>query len=331
MNRTESSARHPAARIAIQACLLALGGASLACGSGRTGSLAPLDHEAQIDDPTAHALDAENPSALAAHDYLQVPGFPVEWTDDYRQILYLEEYSPTDRRVRLVTKELDDGEWHETTDELTAAFFIDCVATRFADELFVGGKTARGWGVIERWERLVPDGTPSTSLRLPGPNPDPIGSPTQPAFFQRDFVGGSSIPLPTRGNARGYRRTEIALGDDVPVPDVMNVDPEGRFLLYVDEASTLQQVDLLADPPTVTELYTVGELSPLANACYFAIYQHATYGRFWIVRTSACGGSDDAILFDHDNDGVFDEFSIDTSLAINLSAYVDSNLATAYP
>ncbi len=188
--------------------------------------------------------------------------------------------------------------------------FVDCpfhvidVHWRDSHELWVLGRRDDGVEVVERWEFRRQAGgwnAKRSSARTRIGHPLPV---VQPPVVS--IVGGELVPPRFRTEPLTYRRTLMyAAEPGVAIVDY-DVDPDGRYLLVVDDDFGIRQV--LANGHLATLRIPGSSTLPTGTTRIdsISIGCDANLGRVLIVRAGTLDFI--GLYVDADNDGVFEGF-----------------------
>lgn len=237
-------------------------------------------------------------------------------------------HSNDSRRVTIESVEDLGGTESRDSFEASASFDIHGIASRGSPDLYLGGVADDGDIVIEHWRLKPQGGEPVLERALNGAlirgtpgsgtagSVPAIGSPIASSTPYPYVEGGTAIPFPDRTSPRRLARNELYRGSVVQDIVAMNVDPEGRFLLFLGDDDTLYRLTLDASR-ALEALYDSDDLWTLSRAEYLIRFQHVTEGRVWVLgflpEVSSDGTGElqlDTLLIDADNDGLFDSTGI---------------------
>ena len=202
--------------------------------------------------------------------------------------------------------------WITTRDTYSTRYRMTSIADRLGgDQLYVAGiKTATGEDLIEKWEFGRPDGQYCIDidyLELPFS----MGVPYTPNLPRQVQIigGGTFVPPDPEGRTVSPTRTVLATGDFGHVAAI-EVDPEGRFLLFVSlEAQNVQLIDLTGQAPGApTQIFDATEIQGIGDVREITAWDHATLGRTFLLTNGGDDASTQVVTFlhDNDNDGTFD-------------------------
>jgi hypothetical protein len=235
---------------------------------------------------------------VVANDDVEARSLTIEWTEAISKEVAASAFS----------KELGlTAGVAQVRYDVPTAFEVDNVEPRTANEIYVGGYPLDEAGnaddnryVIERWDLLPSMGWPYTKrLR----SSIPIGSPTPFSSLEVELQGGVLTPLESRAPLTIVRETILELETGAAGFDI---DPEGRFLIYVVPAQGVYQLPLgeLAEPARL--IFSTAEHSDLASASSVEL-SRLTSGERVIgigLRDLEAG----SYAADAENDGVFETF-----------------------
>lgn len=177
---------------------------------------------------------------------------------------------------------------------------------RCADDLFVVGEYDGGRTVLERWTFKPVQG--SWTLQRPM-QIAPLGQPVPPLLPPTLVaVGGTWIPPEHRsGEPTETRRLVDESLDGAPVR-ALEVDIDGRYVVYVgtDPAGLYRR--MLTGPPTQSEdlLHDETTIPKIGDLFLLSFQQHAGMGRVLVCKFGSFGDSRVVLLIDDNNDGLFD-------------------------
>lgn len=198
--------------------------------------------------------------------------------------------------------------WRDTKFKVSLTFRITDVTVRQGgNEIYVGGMRDDGKGVIKRFNFQPRPG--GWEVRSVPATAQPIGTPMVNHSCEQALNGTWSEPPQA---AYGVATRSQLLGDTVGVPRSIAVDPFGRYLLILTEAtSEIYLLDLLADPHTLQLLVGPSTIGELAQVDEFLCLTVASGGHaFQVFDRDALGdetATDPVIaMIDGDNDGSFE-------------------------
>lgn len=250
-----------------------------------------------------HARSGANsnvvPTGIARHEKLsQTVEFVVDEATGIQDSVIIE------------TREWDSvsSSWCRTSQRERATFAITRVRARIAGDLFVLGEHS-GVTILERWKMSPPKGAYEAARPVAATAigvPYPMDVPTVVTV-----VGGGSWTLPNMRSKTGMGLKRSLLLQRTPANPirVMEIDPDGRFVLFTDNAG-FRQLDLSANAGTVPAIAI--DWSTLSQAAQqissLVVKQSSTQGRAFIGRVTGQPFSVDyaLVLLDSDNDGVFE-------------------------
>ncbi len=223
-------------------------------------------------------------------------------------------YSPGGDKISWIRREQDTptSPWMRSTNTFSARYKIVDVASRLAgEELYVAGILPNEKSVIERWKFPRKKGRLVYSMTNPAP---PIGTSAGAWSGSLSLHGGvlHMTTLPTTWYAPDI--TVILESSDYGFIRSMEIDPEGRFLLfnrYPD--GDLYSIDLAQSTPTPTLLFSAAQHPELTTASTLDIGQHSTHGRVCVAKPADLGAAmlmspvpNALYLIDANNDGIFE-------------------------
>ncbi|MEW6073716.1 MAG: hypothetical protein AB1726_14120 [Planctomycetota bacterium] len=197
-----------------------------------------------------------------------------------------------------------DLSWYSTTVSYSTSYAVRAVDARISHELYVAGQLSSGIWILERW-RITPATGEYYSSRPAATGG--VGAPfTTPST---DFLikGGTYRP-PSQRQTMLSLRSELWSGLGLSTITSMAADPDGRFLLILDDQAGKVFRVKVQQSALLEALYTAAELPDLVYAIGFGVYQHTVLGRVYEVnignprRTTTFT----ILLVDNDNDGDFD-------------------------
>lgn len=201
------------------------------------------------------------------------------------------------------------SDWRKSTNAFTTSYEITAACCRAGgDDVFVAGKQSDGDIVIERWTFSPRDGR---WQHVP-PAMQPIGT-QMPVYSGTTAVKGGTWTTPPETHA-SPRRAVVLESNSYSLVRGMDVDPEGRFLLFQDhDDGTLYRIRLDEGTPGAPEvLFTAAQIPSLAATVWIRPCDQISSGhRVWVLLepdTSAKqkGTCATVLLWDTNNDGAFD-------------------------
>lgn len=243
--------------------------------------------------------------------------FSGVWICDFRRIIVLANNSESDEcgsglildwieSASPLTSDLTAGTF-SVEYEVPTAFSVRNVDGRTANEIYVGGYPLDEAGnaddnryVIERWDLLPSMGWPYTKrLR----SSVPIGSPTPFSSLEVELQDGVLTPLESRAPLTIVRETILELETGAAGFDI---DPEGRFLIYVVPAQGVYQLPLgeLAEPARL--IFSTAEYPDLASANSVELSRLTSGER--VIGIGLHDLEAGSYAADAENDGVFETF-----------------------
>lgn len=202
--------------------------------------------------------------------------------------------------------------WRENSFEVSITFRITDVTVREGgNEIYVAGIWDDGRGVIKRFN-FVPRAGGILVRGLPT-TVEPRGTPMAKHSAEQILNDGTWLE-PTQASYGVPTRAQV-LGDVVGVPRSIAVDPAGRYLIILTEASSeLYLLDLMA-APMVLELLgnatTLPELAQVTNVYIRTLESggHAVLLHDIFVMIADRPNDPRIALIDSDNNGVFESIS----------------------
>lgn len=224
------------------------------------------------------------------------------------------QYDHLARKIKVTTREQDPVSLatadHEA--EYAVSYRVQFVTSRTPDELYVFGTERNGDDVVEVWSLEAIDGA-WTGVR-PGSG-TPIGVPVQGVTPVSLDIAGGQFVHPKGRTAPLAGREELYSGPAFGGVLYAAVDPEKRFLLVLSaDASQVHRLDLDGNSSPTVEFDA--SMVPLLEEMGSIVPRHeAILGRVYVMTPSR--RSEDAhgpsvqsnmriVLYDGDNDGVFD-------------------------
>jgi len=205
----------------------------------------------------------------------------------------------------------DELDRHQWTAEERLDFEPTALAARHPSEFYIVGERELGELVFERWDI---DTGPGSILPVESFGTPVLGT-ASPLHATAYLIEGEYAPPMKRADPV-FARSALALPADWLWVRELGVDPEGRFLLALVETSaddsTLFRYDLANE--TATALAD-GEAWPALIVCeniQFADLEDGT--RVVILRTT---GKHRLLLFDAQNDGIFEDQRVQSWLEFN--------------
>jgi len=195
-----------------------------------------------------------------------------------------------------------------TGDYSLNGFITALDARQGGDELYVAASSPNGSVRVDRWyfpprmggwHHLGPSNVP------------PLGTPAGPYVGVTSIVGGTFIAPSTQRHVTPVRTTVYTDESTNSGIRALAVDPEGRFLVLLDHAtSDVRQIVLGSGPPyTQSTILTAAEVPELASMDRMYIAEHTSFGRVLGLHERHAKIGDHsmyALLFDVNNDGVFE-------------------------
>ncbi|MEM7311286.1 MAG: hypothetical protein AAF682_31760 [Planctomycetota bacterium] len=192
--------------------------------------------------------------------------------------------------LTLVIQELVPAtqEWEQSSFTYSTSYNITDVASREGGrELYVAGIELHPDGtwddVIERW--VFPEVTGSHVAALDPPT-TAAGVPRGHYSASLSIAGGTYVPHAERPRGQPTpTRTVLYSGTDYQHIDSLDVDPEGRSLLFHSYGlGHVYSLDLLGASPTVTLELSASENPHLTYCRSLGTYDHPVEGRFHLLR-----------------------------------------------
>lgn len=184
-------------------------------------------------------------------------------------------------------------------------------------ELYVAGIQLMPGGdwsdVIEKW--VFPEIQGTYVAAMSGP-PTQRGVDRGPYTGTVYISGTTYLPISQRGpqHRPSPQRTLLYSGKTYQHIDAVEVDPEGRFLLFHSYSlKNLYSMDLMSPTLPIQVEFSVQQIPHLADVHSMGAFDHPTEGRFYRLselNTQNKPGPTGAItvLLDPDNDGYFDSY-----------------------
>ena len=196
------------------------------------------------------------------------------------------------------------------------------LSARSSHEAFAGGTTTTGEGVIERW--ILPPETGGYYTSRESYAGTQIGVPLPVANISLDLVGGAYVEPKDRSSSPPYRDV-LYRGPQLAGLRCVVADPEDRFVLVLGRDGSLFRVDYASGSPVVPVLLfsaTAQGIPELAKCYYGRVYQHPTQGRVYHFNSPSSDPMPcDVLLFDGENDGVFENTIVYTRSEFLASPY----------
>ncbi len=237
-------------------------------------------------------------------------GYLVTNNDDILQIILQPDLKTL--RVKTMDKTVSPVAVQQFT--YTTSFTVTALAARAQDDLFVAGTARNGDLVIEHW--LIDTQTGAVLTGWSSPGPGAIGQPSPPPAPTSTIVGGTYVPVAQRTGEPSVERVELLRVAHPSVrTNAMAADPEGRFLLFVTEDSSLYSLDLTDPDALPVLLHDATSLWTLPAVTSMKRFDVTGVGRVWslgpaVFLIDPADGAEKfviAYLYDADNDGVFDQ------------------------
>lgn len=208
----------------------------------------------------------------------------------------------------------------QTTVTWSTSYEVVQVAGRGTHLFVVLGRARDGeLSVLERWDLTQPTGAPTVTLDQTSVvvGVSVATSPATPGFQGGTWIAPSERTAPAQPARTECYRGPL-LGEDL----ALEVDPDGRFaLVLARDQGKLYRVLLEEDAEPVVVLDDTA-VPALAHVNGLQTFRHATWGR-QVSGFIDAPGLARLILFDYDNDAVFDQVeavSLATLNAMNLPA-----------
>lgn len=199
-------------------------------------------------------------------------------------------------------KSRSDGVYHEWTAHRDTTFEVTCVCARHANEFYVYGRNSQSAPVLERWDLSPwPSGGYHTERNAAQ---SPVGISVRPSDTIVKYSGPFVEPaLRTPPVITQTALTAPTLPDEVVE---MEVDPEGRFLIFLVKDAQGVAALIRYDIPnaSVTTIATAASTPLLQSATGCRFLDSTTEGR---LIQAGSGGLYTLYLRDADNDGVFED------------------------
>ncbi len=227
------------------------------------------------------------------------------------------------RRERASTNPTDPWKWSENA--YSTRYSIVAVCSRLAgDEVYVAGILPDERSVIERWKFPKKKGRWVYSMTSPAP---PIGTPAGPWSASLGLHGAAITMSTPPATWYAPEITVIMETGQYGFIRAINVDPEGRFLLFSRyPEGDVYSIDLSQNPPLPTLAFSSTTHPELAALGSMTIKQHETLGRVCIVEpadeskaTLLANPPPAMLLIDANNDAIFESTQV-----IPLQDFLDS-------
>lgn len=163
------------------------------------------------------------------------------------------------KQVRIKRSERENAqstEWSLQIQELTASYFLSSISSRYDQELYVSGSYNSNQSTIERWTL---EHSPDHDAQ------------------------GAWIPLEQRRPPR-VRRDVLYSGNDYGHIHSVQIEPEGRFLLFIAFPSGMVYRMHLPSK-VITPLFDTNAALPGKSIVEIALAQHVTEGRKYLFLT----------------------------------------------
>jgi len=281
----------------------------------------------------AGAQEEPDPFALAKtkcpKEIIRVLSGRSEWSSEYLLYRITPRFCSTSvKRVRCERSSTEmQFQCLENTESTN--YLLTALASRLGGQVaYLAGILADGTCVVERW---VTDPRPGGwSVGLSGPPTPPLGIPALPLSFVRTAAHTPTWqPAPIGQAGLGpISRSTVFTSPFGPIT-AMDVDPEGRFLLYYDLGiGALFQRDLLQPnaPPTI--LAQSSTTPTLTQVGSLELHEFDGEGRKCLVRRaygSPWSAAEESYLVLHDaeNDGHFEGATVLSQAQWEASPYAD--------
>lgn len=192
----------------------------------------------------------------------------------------------------------------------SVSFRVDWVAARGPHEVYVFGHEPAGPSVIQRWE-LEP--VPGSYVASRAVATTEIGAPWTTGDMQLSVHpnNGAYTPPALREEA-AFQRTSIYRGDGLGRTRSATIDPDGRYLLVLNTAGELHQLELRTTAsPASTMLLQPSQSPELSGGVQLFLRQDSAGKRVCVVHPSdAEPGQDFVVLLDSTNDGSFESVEV---------------------
>ena len=199
--------------------------------------------------------------------------------------------------------------------ELSSSISISDFASLGTTEFFVMGNPIRRGGVvdesktvIQQWSFAYADGWP---VAKPDLSMTPWGTSTVESDWTFDVIGGVYIEPGSRQPFRRRQELLVELSGDVTC---MEIDPDGRFLVYAELGTGLWQIDLTT--PQVPVLPVL--MLPVSTHSGLGAISHLQFKRVaGGAKTLIASSVTDGLLFipDENNDGILDSVTSISGMA----------------
>jgi len=174
------------------------------------------------------------------------------------------------------------------------------------ERLFVMGHPIRRGGIvdesktlIEQWTLTYPDGSPTASIET---TVDTIGTPIPELGWFFNVQGGVYMEPSTRGRLRVKKEIVAELPGNVTC---LEVDPDGRYLLYGQQGIGVWQIDLATGSIGLPPLLALSAVDyPFFEEVYSLKFRRTVSGQKTLIATVK--SSMIAYCPDANNDGVFE-------------------------
>ena len=198
------------------------------------------------------------------------------------------------------------------------SYHVDAVAGRHAQHFYTLGKSDQGI-VIEQWTMPPENGGFYTERSVANTG---IGVPAPVSSWSCRQLEAEYVSPKARTPSTPIRK-ELHSGRRSQKITCAAADPEGRYVLFglVGTPSALGQLDIVRE--VVSDIFTEDLVPQLSELASIRLVQHATLGRMCILLTPDPVDGAVVLLFDRDNDGVFeaDPVTYDDRIAFRRSPH----------
>jgi hypothetical protein len=220
-------------------------------------------------------------------------------------------------------------------EESTSYYITSLDGREGGDQLFIAGLNDDGSCVIERWD--YPGRKHGWHVSVSVPPGAGIGTSLPPVAPALAVSGGGDWQPPSSSaqSLPSASRTVIYTTQLGPIHG-MDVDPQGRYLLFYDMSlETLFRLDLTQEPPAPTAIAQASSHSQLDQVGALDLMDFPGEGRKCLIRrelTSNFRRSQEVytLLGDANNDGIFEDVTVLDSDAWDASTYSDWTLWNQY-
>lgn len=235
----------------------------------------------------------------------------------------------SDRSLILRNVETNPSTGAEETNETeyTTSYTISGICAREKDELYLAGTAPNGDAVIERWTISAQNGS-YYYHRIPSHTPIGQALPGVPAV-QMGIEGGVFVPVASRVRSPRLNRTELLRTSTCGRIWGLGCDPEARYLLFLAGSPERKLHRFALDGSAAPVEILSSSQEPHLAACDGLSPFHATsVGRVFQITASVepvTGGPSTTMLFDANNDGIFE-----SSQTLTHDAYVAAGYMSGF-